>query len=384
MKKYDVTIVGYLCADLIPEFKDNGSLKGLHDFLKPGRIIEIDGLGFSPGGVVANTGLAMKRFNKKVYLNGLTGDDFIGKVVREWLDKYNLGDGIKITETAGSAFGIVLGPPGVDRIFLESPGCNEFLDNSEIDLDIIANSRILHFGYPPLLKQFFLNDGAKLVSLFSQAKQSGAITSLDLSLPDPESESGKVDWLKLMKGVLPHTDVFVPSLEEVLQILMPAKYQEISLAAGDSDIIDLVPMELIREVGMRIIGYGVKILLIKMAHRGAYLVTGDVSSINTGSGFDLNEESWNYCELLCNAYPVDQSRFKNASGAGDTATAAFLSSLLSNELPETALKYASLAGRNNLYCNDAYVDLASWEDMTEEMQLVPNEIINLKDYQLLN
>src|SRR4030042_5347559 len=125
MKKYDAVIAGYTCVDMIPNFKKTGSYSNINELLKPGKLIEIDDMNIVLGGIVPNTGLAMKKMNRKVFLNGLTGDDFIGKMAREYFDKYNASEGMGITPVAGTAFSIALTPPGFDRIFLESPGCNQ-------------------------------------------------------------------------------------------------------------------------------------------------------------------------------------------------------------------------------------------------------------------
>ena len=92
-----------------------------------------------------NTGLAMKKFNKNVFLNGLVGDDFIGKIAIEWLDKYNLSEGIKITSKAGTAFSIVFAPPGIDRIFLESPGCNQIFDSKFYQFRCYFSKQVVSF-----------------------------------------------------------------------------------------------------------------------------------------------------------------------------------------------------------------------------------------------
>lgn len=378
MKKYDAVIAGYICVDLIPEFKKNESHESIFDLLKPGKLIEINGLNYTLGGVVANTGAAMKKFSKNVILNGLIGKDFIGKVAMELLEPYGLSEGIKTVDHKGTAFGLVIAPSGIDRIFLESPGCSRWFDMNHIDFEAIAQSRLFHFGYPPLLRKFYIDQGAQLVNLFSIVQKSGVVTSLDFSLPDAESESGKVEWPVIMKKVLPFTDIFVPSLEEALQILLPAEYQKLTSIVGNTDIIDIVPIETIREIGSLIIDLGVKITLIKAGHRGVYLWTGDISSINKNVGFDLHIESWNYRELWCDAYPTENSKIVNASGAGDTASAAFISAILDGENPEASLKYAAMAGRNNLYCYDIYKELSGWAEMTEEISAHPNEVIDLK------
>ena len=115
--------------------------------------------------------------------------------------------------------------------------------------------------------------------------------------------------------------------------------------------------------------------MIKAGHRGAYLLTGDISSINEKTGLNLKKEKWNHCEIWCNAYKADPLKIKNSSGAGDTAAAAFLSAILESENPESAIKYAAMAGRNNLYCKNIYEDLSNWQEMTEEIKLVDNELI---------
>ena len=375
MKKYDAVISGYTCVDLIPDFKKAQSVTSFSNLFIPGKLIEIDGISYVLGGVVPNTGLAMKKFNKNVFLNGLVGDDFIGRIATEWLDKYDLSAGIRTTGSAGTAFSIVIAPPGIDRIFLESPGCNQIFDASFIDLDAVSESRIFHFGYPPLLKQFYQNNGSQLVDLFSEIQKMGVVTSLDFSLPDPESESGRLNWPEIMHRILPVTDIFVPSLEEVFRIMIPGEYAEILSSNVTKDIIDQVILNKIREIGKQIVGSGVKILLIKAGHYGAYLLTGDVSSINEKAGLKLKTGSWNNREIWCTAYKADPLKVKNSSGAGDTAAAAFLSAILDSEEPESALRFAALAGRNNLYCKNIYEDLSNWKEMKEEIKSEENELI---------
>lgn len=378
MKKYDVTVAGYLCIDLIPGFKRNEVHTDICEVLKPGKLIEIEGLDASLGGIVANTGVTMKRFGRTVFLNGIIGDDFIGRIARELLDNENLSDGIQTIRDQETAFGLVISPPGVDRIFLESPGCSRAFDITHINFDAIATSKLFHFGYPPLLKQFYNNEGEQLYNLFRKVEDLHVATSLDFSLPDPESESGKVDWPGVLRKVLPYTDIFVPSLEEALLITMPEEYNRIQVLSERSDLIDRIPLQLIQKVGKHIIDWGCKIVLIKAGHRGAYLFTGDVASLNKKSGFNLSEEIWNYESLWCRAYRIDEALIKNASGAGDTSAAAFLTALLNGEDPEVSLKYAAIAGRNNLYCLDLSGKISTWEEMTGQITSEVNEIINLK------
>lgn len=375
-KQFDAVIAGYTCVDLTPEFRKDSSATEISDLLKPGKLIEIGGLGFNLGGVVPNTGLAMKKFGKKVFLNGLMGNDFIGRIAAIRLSDYGISEGMMTTGEVNTGYSLVLAPVGVDRIFLESPGCNQIFGLESIDFEAIKKSRLFHFGYPPLLRQFWLNNGQQLAQLFSEVQKMGVVTSLDLSLPDPESESGRVNWPVVLKKTLPFVDIFVPSVEELFQTMEPEKYAELQCTAGGEDFTDKVPIELVREVGKIIIGLGVKIVMIKMGHRGAYLLTGNIALLNKEAGVVLDKEIWSNREILCNAYCVDSSRPVNATGAGDTAVAAFLTAVLNKETPEAAIRYAAIAGRESLYCENIFEEIDSWEQLTEKIRTEQNELID--------
>lgn len=366
-------VAGYTCADLTPEFRKSENA-AITEIFKPGRLTEIEGISFMPGGLVPNTGLALKKFNKKVYLNGLVGDDFIGAVLTEWLGKYKLSEGLQITEKEGTAIGVVIALPGNDRIFLESAGCNTIFDTNHIDYDAASRSKIFHFGYPPLLRQFYQNGGSKLVEMYANVLKAGTVTSLDLSLPDPESESGSLDWQKILRQVSPFVDICAPSLEEAMQMMMP----------GQLDILDQIPESVIREIGRQLVSYGVEIVLLKAAHRGIYLFTGDISSANDRLGGILDKGYWNHRELWCAAYFAAPARVINANGAGDTAIAAFLSAILDGQGPEGSLQYAAVAGRNNLYCNNIFEELQGWADMTEQIKKEGKMITDLNINQQRN
>lgn len=377
MKRYDAVIAGYTCIDMIPEFNNTRSEKSASDFFAPGKLIEIEGADFVLGGAVPNTGLAMKKFGKKVFLNGLIGHDHMGDIAEMILTECGAFEGMSKTDQTSTAFSIVLSPPGIDRIFLESPGCNHIFNIDDINFEAIADARLFHFGYPPLLRQFFVNKGSQLAQLFSKIQDIGGITSLDFSLPDPESESGKTDWSEILKKTLPFVDIFTPSIEEAVRIMRPEEYNAIkSTLQSNEDITGAIPMELIAEISGQIIGLGVDILLIKAGKHGLYLFTGDGASIGAKLGHKPDER-WNNRKILCKAYHAEPDKIVNASGAGDTAIAAFLTAILNGETPEIALKYAAMAGRNNLYCKDIYHDLKDWGEMTEAIGSEPGGIMEL-------
>ncbi len=82
----------------------------------------------------------------------------------------------------------------VDRRFLHHPGANDDFCADDIQYAQIKEEKIFHFGYPPLMKNMYINDGSQLAELFKQVKECGLTTSLDMAFPDPNSPSGKANW----------------------------------------------------------------------------------------------------------------------------------------------------------------------------------------------
>jgi len=366
-KKYDVVVAGYLGVDLAPGFYETDGRPESANVFKPGSLTEVKELSISLGGVVANTGSALKLFDRQVLLMGMVGDDLLGEIALKVLRDNGLSEGIMTSDRSGTAYGIVLSPPGSDRIFFESPGCNSFFTSSEIDYKTVSESRIFHFGYPPLMKAFYENNGKELATMFSKVKALDVITSLDMTLPDPHSESGKIDWKMILTHVLPYVDIFTPSIEEIVFMMRPYLYSQITKDTTDGDITNSIPEEIIYSIGREIIDLGVKIVLVKSGSNGAYLFSGDVRSLSSVTGVSLSEGHWNYREIRSKAFQLDTTRVKNASGAGDVAVAGFLAALLNGHDPEIALKYAMCAGRNNLYGMNATDGLTDWETMTKEL-----------------
>lgn len=373
-REYDILVCGYLCVDLVPKFSrpaEDGDTV-VEPSLSPGTLTELDGMTFTLGGAVGNTGLVLHKIGKKVLLNGLVGDDHLGAFITAQLARYEVNNAISTIADAGTAFGIVLAPPRTDRLFLEYPGCSRFFDLAHVAKAQITASKLLHFGYAPLLKRFFENDGELLRQLLIDAKQVGTLTSMDLSLPDTEGDGRAVDWHRLMTHVLPFTDILLPSVEELLYMMMPDVYRELSAMHGAPNVLDHVPLETVQRLARIVLDLGVKIVMIKMAHRGIYLLTGNVSSLE-GIGLDI--QLWNHQELFCDAYSLDEKRVVNASGAGDAAVAAFLGALLDGESPKEALKLSAMAGRESLYCDDLYSELATWDEIANRVNL---ETVNVQ------
>ncbi|TZF86257.1 carbohydrate kinase family protein (plasmid) [Pedobacter sp. BS3] len=370
-ESFDVFVCGYICVDMLPVFKKTYRIPTPpKEFFRPGMLVELDGMAFTVGGVVGNTGLVLHRIGKKVVLNGVVGDDHLGQFLTARLNEIQIESDMKKIQYAGTSFGLVLSPPGNDRMFLEYPGCSHLFDLDCVNFQQVAKSKILHFGYLPLMQKFYRNGGEDLIKLLDYARQHGTVTSMDLCLPDEHVGSGEIRWRDILHNVLPYTDIIAPSIEEILYMLMPDLYQELVAMYGGSNLIDFIPNETVQEIGRQLLGFGAKIVMIKLAHKGIYMVTGDAQDI-----LDLGEE-WTDQEIFCKAYAVEDTRFVNASGAGDSAVAVFLAALLHRKKPLEALKLAAMAGKESLYCLDLSDEFPDLNNIEQQVAL-ENTVITL-------
>lgn len=360
---YDAVVAGYLGVDIAPGFASNQKAGKFSDLFRPGTIVEMSGLSISLGGTVANTGLAMKRFGGNVQLMGCVGKDALGDMVLSKLEEAGVTKGIVCTSRAGTSYGIVIAPPGCDRMFLEDPGCNGIFGSKEIDYKVVAASRLFHLGYPSLMTRLWRDNGAELLKIYTRVSKLGVATSLDLALPDSSSSASRADWRAILAATLPYVDIFLPSVEELLFMLEPKEYARLLAEANGGDIIDLIPRELYDILGDRILALGVNVLMIKAGHRGAYLRTGNIEALHARTTLRPPLESWKDRTLWIDPRQVDTVRFQNASGAGDCTIAAFLTALLDGAEIEQAGRLAMLAGRDNLYGVDALSGLSSWKKM---------------------
>ena len=361
----DAVIAGYLGVDIAPGFAQREAVS-FAELFRPGKLIETDGLHFSLGGVVANAGLAIRKFGLNTALTGCVGADMLGDMAIALLARSGVTTGIHRTIAAGTAYGIVIAPPGLDRIFLEDPGCNRIFTADNIDYKVVGLSRLFHFGYPPLMEALWSDSGAKLKELFERVRSQGTVTSLDMTLPDPAAPAGKTDWKSILANVLPLVDIFVPSIEELLFMLEQQRYSSIADLAANGDMIDAIPPEEYGRLAEKVLAMGVKVLLIKAGHRGAYLRTGDLTELNL-SALRLSDRTGFPQGAWIQPLTVDAERFRNASGAGDCAVAGFLTALLKDESIMTAGQFAMMAGRDNLYGNDALSGLTDWSHMEKSI-----------------
>lgn len=116
----DAIVAGYIGVDLTPSFPKRSTNPTLGEFLRPGKLVEANRLTISLGGIVANTGLAMTVFGKRVCLNAMVGEDTLGDIIVTLLRQKQAVLRIRRTGTAHTGYGIVLAPPGTEPIVSSS------------------------------------------------------------------------------------------------------------------------------------------------------------------------------------------------------------------------------------------------------------------------
>ena len=217
-EKKKIIAAGHICLDVTPVFPE-GKQKNLKEVLTPGKLLHMNGVDIHTGGSAANTGLGFAKLGADVRILGKVGDDDFGRIVQNALRESGVSKPLIVDKNSSTSYSVVLAIPGVDRIFLHDPGANDTYSAADISDADLEGADLFHFGYPPLMKKMYEDEGAELEKLLSHVKGLGIPVSLDMAAVDPDSPAGKADWEKILGRCLPWTDIFLPSFEEILFML---------------------------------------------------------------------------------------------------------------------------------------------------------------------
>jgi len=351
-----IVVCGHLCLDIILGFPPAGEPR---EYFRPGRLSIVDAPVISTGGAVSNVGLALHRLGLPVRLAAKIGDDHLGRIVLARIEDAGagLGRGIAPVEGEVTSYTVVLNPPGIDRTFLHCPGANDTFTAADVPDAILGEGAVFHFGYPPLMARIWSDGGTGLAALFARAGERGMLTSLDMSLPDPASPSGHVDWDAFLARVLPRVDLFVPSIEELLFMTDRPGFDAIAARGGGEAVVREVTFAQVGRLALAAISRGVSAVLVKLGDRGAYLRTGPRGLRGL--------EGWETRELYTPVFKVP--RVAGTTGAGDSTIAGFLASIVKGLSPADALTMAVAVGGCCVEALDAITGIRSWEETRERI-----------------
>lgn len=360
----EAIVAGHICLDIIPSLAAGGA--GLDQLLAPGKLVTAGPAVLSTGGAVSNTGIALHRLGVAVALMGKIGDDLFGRAVLELLRRQDaaLADGMIVAAGEHTSYSVVISPPGVDRIFLHCSGANDTFCAADLKRDALKGARLFHFGYPPLMKRMYADEGAELADMMREVRRLGLASSLDMARPDPDSEAGRADWEAILTRTLPEVDVFMPSIEEILFMLNRPLHDRLVAAGGR--LADGIDGRTLSELSERLISMGAAVVLLKLGEEGLYLRTADESRIRRmGKGGPTDVAQWAHRELLATCYRVEVA---GTTGAGDCTIAGFLAGLLKGLSPESAMRSAVAVGACNVERKDAVSGVPSWETVQERIR----------------
>ncbi len=353
-----VIAAGHICIDITPVFPHHQLCSRVGDLLEPGKLIHVEQADVHPGGSVANTGLALKILGVDVTLMGKIGKDAFGAMVEQLLARHGVG-GLLVDSNSSTSYSVVLAIPGIDRIFLHNPGANDTFSNQDIPEDALTDTALFHFGYPPLMRRMYQNDGAELTSIFRRMKEKGIATSLDFAAIDPNSEAGKANWNVILANVLPCTDFFVPSFEELCFMLDRERYERLAAKGGDmTEGLDVAAD--VKPLADRLLELGCKAVLIKCGTTGMYYCTANRATMErVGARLGLDAGRWAGQAGFQPCFQADIVR--SGTGAGDTSIAAFLAAVLQGKTPSECAALAAAEGACSVTAYDALSGLKPLE-----------------------
>ena len=353
--KPDVVVSGHICLDLLPDMTHVPLAK----LPSPGQLFEVGNLVMSTGGCVSNTGLALHKLGVGVEFMTKVGDDMIGRLIRALIEETSpeLNQSLNTVPGGQSSYTVVLSPENSDRIFLHCTGTNDLFGVQDIDFEQLSGVKFFHLGYPPILPKLVENDGYQLTELFRKVHAQGVVTSLDMTMPDPTSETGKADWQRILERSLPYVDVFVPSLPEILYMLRRQDFD-----AWHPNLSSHLTRDYLYELGNELIALGVAVTGFKLGSLGMYLhVTDDAQRFSrVATTLSLQSEGWLGFRGF---HPVFEVDVVGTTGAGDSAYAGLIASLVRGLSAANALEMACAIGACTVEQADATSGILAWDDV---------------------
>ena len=210
----------------------------------------------NPGGAPANLAVAASRLGVKTAFIGKVGHDSFGELLRATLAADNVDDSGMVTdEKEMTTLAVVSLDSRGERsfAFYRDPSADVNLQISDINEDMLKQTRILHFGSVSLT-----TEPSRSATLYAakKAKEAGAIISYDPNYRD-RLWSDQDQAVVQMKEPLPMVDILKISDEEL------------PLLTGSTD-----PLE-----GSRILHeqYGIKLIFVTLGGDGALFRYGDIT-----------------------------------------------------------------------------------------------------------
>ena len=372
----DIIVAGHICLDLLPTF-DKKQSAALSEIFVPGKLNHVGESVLSSGGTVSNTGIALRQLGFSTGLMAKIGDDLFGQGLMKILEDFSSGLQLIVDSASSTSYSYVIAPPGVDRVFLHHPGANDTFCSQDLDYESIARSRLFHFGYPPLMKRMYEDGGIDLAAMMKQVKASGVTTSLDMAYPDPDSPAGRADWMQVLENALPYTDVFLPSLEELLYMLDRQEFDRLVAAGHETgkSFISLFDMNKLPQLADKVLDLGCAVVVIKLGYKGLFIKTSDTDRLaSIGKAAPSSLAEWADSCWFAPSFLVKE--IASTTGAGDASIAGFLAGLLSGQSSWRSLQLACGAAAQKIQVRKSFGGIDNVEALLQKIAAWPHEQID--------
>ena len=184
----------------------------------------LDGAHLTVGGSGAIVACGAARLGLRVAFCGVVGDDLFGRFMRDELHRRGVDvKGLVVEPDRSTGLTVVLARPD-DRAILTHEGTIGDLRAGSIDPELLAAASHVHVASCFLQGRL----APDLPALFQRVRANGATTSVDPNWDPSERWNGGV------RGLLSHTDVFLPNATEAVHIAEATSVDEavITLAAS--------------------------------------------------------------------------------------------------------------------------------------------------------
>lgn len=208
----DLVTVGVVCADVM--------VRPVEAFPPRGRLELVPHLEMHLGGLAGVTAAVFSQLGGRAAFVGCLGQDSFGDYLESALKKCAVDtSGIRRDGSASSSATVVLISEDGERTFLHHVGTNASTTEADLDFEVIANAKVLHWGGASITPGL---DGPPMGKLFEKARALGVRTAIDTCF------DGKGIWLPNIAPALPHTDIVFSSLEEARQYTGRQTHEDIA------------------------------------------------------------------------------------------------------------------------------------------------------------
>ncbi len=169
-KKFDVTALGELLID----FTQNGVSSQGNDMFEA-----------NPGGAPCNVLAMLAKLGKKTAFIGKVGDDYLGKQLKNAVEEAGIcTENLLLDEEVHTTLAFVHTYADGDRdfSFYRNPGADVRLRAEEVSTELIAKSRLFHFGSLSMTEEGVREATKKALRV---AKENGCLISFDPNLREP-------------------------------------------------------------------------------------------------------------------------------------------------------------------------------------------------------